>query len=85
MGKLKVVKPGLSLEIGVEVVRDQGWEQGPSRWEVEQAVQRPGEAIIILNQTMLILKKGDAKPAGYGFQFQFIFPTHHQALAMWFS
>lgn len=45
-----MVKPGLSLEIGVEVVRGPGMGAGPSRWR-EQPVQRPGEAIIADSET----------------------------------
>lgn len=50
VGKLKVVKPGLSLEIGVEVVRGPGMGGGPSRWR-EQPVQKPGEGIIADSET----------------------------------
>lgn len=45
-----MVKPGLSLEIGVEVVRGPGMGGGPSRWR-EQSVQKPGEGIVADSKT----------------------------------
>lgn len=70
----EVVKPGLSLETAVEVVRGPRREGGHSRWR-EQPMQRPGGGSTAASETKEHrgLEGSGAEPESYGFQFQFIF------------